>query len=427
MYIKKSQGVLLSLVFIFCVLISCIPQISYAGETDETTEVITLNAPESFQGKREQNKIRLSWSSVEGAVGYQLYRWDSVTKEYRELVLVPGDCLSYTDSGLARKKSYGYRIVALSENGDSDSEPVDLSKKIPVPILHPTKLTGIQEGFYLTLSWKGHSQDVQYEVYRATSANGSYKLLKKCQNTSFTDKTVKPSKTYYYKVKARSSTKSTTYRSEASKVLKIKSSRLDPQKPMVALTFDDGPSKNTAEILKTLEKYDARATFFVLGNRVSSNKKTIKKIYDSGSEIGNHSWNHTNLGTASRSVIKQQLSKTDAAVKKITGEKPKLIRPPYGSVSTTLKKTVDRPLILWNIDTLDWKTRSEDQTYRAVIGKVKDGDIVLMHDLYSTTAAAAKRIIRQLDKQGYQMVTISEMAVCKKQKLKAGEKYFQIK
>lgn len=189
--------------------------------------------------------------------------------------------------------------------------------------------------------------------------------------------------------------------------------KIDKKKKMVALTYDDGPSANTPKILDTLEKYDAVATFFVVGNRVSTYANTVKRAYGMGCEIGNHTYEHKILTRADAAGIREQVSKTNAAVKNITGTDPIVMRPPGGCVNDTVKSQTGMPMILWSIDTLDWRTRNAASTKTAVLDHVKDGDIVLMHDLYEATANASTTIIPTLVERGYQLVTVSELAECR--------------
>lgn len=205
---------------------------------------------------------------------------------------------------------------------------------------------------------------------------------------------------------------------------------IDPKKPMVALTFDDGPSvEYTSRIVKQLKNYEARATFFVVGSRIGGKEgnKLLKKSADYGNEIASHTYSHSNLASLSVSRLQQEDRNTRTKIEKITGQKVLLTRPPYGSYSDTVKATVQTPLILWSIDTRDWQTRNCDLTVQKVMSAVKDGDIILMHDIYSTTASAAEQIIPQLAKRGFQMVTVSELATYKKAALKAGSAYSSIR
>ena len=127
---------------------------------------------------------------------------------------------------------------------------------------------------------------------------------------------------------------------------------------MVALTFDDGPGVYTDDIVDCLNKYGGHATFFVVGNRVNTYKKQLNYAYDSGNEIANHTYSHPILTTIGTSKIKSQISKTDKAVEKITGQKPTLVRAPGGATNKTVRKAVSKPFIHWSIDTLDWKHRN---------------------------------------------------------------------
>lgn len=197
---------------------------------------------------------------------------------------------------------------------------------------------------------------------------------------------------------------------------------INKKKKMVALTYDDGPSKDTPTILNVLKKYNSAATFFVVGNRVSSYKSTVKKAYDQGCEIANHTYSHKILTRLGAAEIKSQIAKTNSTVKRITGKSPKLLRTPGGAVNSQVKGAAGMPIIFWSIDTLDWKTRSASKTASAVLNHVRDGDIVLMHDLHHCTAVASRTIIPKLVKKGYQLVTVSELAECRKD-MKKGTVY----
>ncbi|MGI6164034.1 MAG: polysaccharide deacetylase family protein [Bacillota bacterium] len=199
---------------------------------------------------------------------------------------------------------------------------------------------------------------------------------------------------------------------------------IDPDKPMVALTFDDGPfAKSTGSILHTLAANDAVATFFVLGNRVSSNETLLARMMNEGSEIGNHSFNHKQLTTLSPDELQQQIQKTQAAIKKATGYEPVIIRPTYGSYNEELRESAGMPMILWSVDTRDWETRDAAYVSKKVLECVQDGDIVLMHDIYVSTADAVKIIVPELKSRGYQLVTVSELHEAKGVALEAGKVY----
>ena len=196
---------------------------------------------------------------------------------------------------------------------------------------------------------------------------------------------------------------------------------------MVALTFDDGPSSQTARILDTLEKYGARATFFAVGNLVKSRSATVERAVSLGCEVAGHSWDHKNLAKLSAADIRKQLTDTSNTIESVTGVAMPFYRPPYGSVSDTLKsvsKELGFALINWSVDPMDWDTRNADKTYNAIMKDTKNGSIVLSHDLYSATADAMVRVIPALIEKGYQLVTVSELLYYKHGTIEAGKVYY---
>lgn len=202
----------------------------------------------------------------------------------------------------------------------------------------------------------------------------------------------------------------------------------DKKKKHIALTFDDGPSKtNTKTVLKALKKYNAKSTFMVVGKNVnSSTAKLLKEALSLGCEIGNHSYSHINFKKSSLKKVKSELKKTDDRVKKYTGTIPTVIRAPYGAFSKTTLKAFDRANIFWSMDTLDWKYRNTSRLIKYVSKNAKDGQIVLMHDIHKTTAKAVNSILKNLTKQGYEIVTVTELSAIKGVSLKAGKTYSSI-
>lgn len=199
---------------------------------------------------------------------------------------------------------------------------------------------------------------------------------------------------------------------------------IDLKKPMVALTFDDGPHPEfTNSILDSLEKYNGLATFFVLGSRAEKFKNVIKGITKSGSQIGNHTYDHRELTKLGSKAITNEITKTANILQNITNIETSIVRPTYGSVNDKVKLYAGAPLILWSIDTLDWKNRNKEMIVKEVLGEVKDGDVILMHDIYKTTAMAAEVIIKELSSRGYQLVTIDELYTAKGIDLVNGKVY----
>lgn len=189
---------------------------------------------------------------------------------------------------------------------------------------------------------------------------------------------------------------------------------VDKNKKMVAITLDDGPhATNTQKILDILDAHNAKAIFFMLGQNVVNNEEVVKDVYKRGNEIGIHTWDHKQLTKLSQDEIVSQVERTSDAIYKIIGKRPKLVRPPYGAINDTVKNSINYSLILWNIDSLDWKSRDEKQIVPLVMNSVQDGDIILLHDIHSTTVPAVEKIVSQLAEQGYQMVTVSQLLEAK--------------
>ena len=199
---------------------------------------------------------------------------------------------------------------------------------------------------------------------------------------------------------------------------------VDPSKPMVALTFDDGPQPSVGNrIMDCLAQYGGKATFFMVGERVGSYASEVQRMVAEGHEVANHSMNHKYFQKLGPAQIQAQVSQANDAIEAACGVRPKLMRLPGGNVNNTVKANVNMPMIQWNIDTLDWKTKNADKTVQAVLSKVKDGDIVLMHELYSQSGDAAVRMIPELVNRGFQLVTVSEMAAAKGKTLEPGKLY----
>ena len=196
------------------------------------------------------------------------------------------------------------------------------------------------------------------------------------------------------------------------------------QRPMIALTFDDGPGEYTEELINCLVENNAKATFFMLGQNVEAYPEIAKKVSDAGMELGNHSYSHPDLVTIGSEAAAQQVSNTDAALKSATGFEATVMRPPGGSFNDSVKAAIDHPLIIWSIDTRNWATKSEDQTYQVVMDNAQDGSVVLMHDIHEWSVKAAIRMIPDLIAKGFKLVTVSELAEAKGKTLQSGNAYY---
>lgn len=205
---------------------------------------------------------------------------------------------------------------------------------------------------------------------------------------------------------------------------------IDPSRPMIALTFDDGPKTSvTSRILDSLQANGGRATFFMLGSNVNANAGVIKRMVDQGCEVANHTHDHKYLTKIGAEGIVSQVGSTNQKIQAVCGVSPVLMRPPGGYIdgaSLNVLGSMGMPAIMWSIDTRDWQHRNAQRTIDTVLSQVKDGDIILMHDIYSTTADAAAVLIPELTARGYQLVTVSELAAYRGG-IAPGHKYSQFR
>lgn len=179
--------------------------------------------------------------------------------------------------------------------------------------------------------------------------------------------------------------------------------------PCVALTFDDGPGADTRLLLEHLDAYSAKATFYVLGQLTEHDPDTVRAAAEAGHEIANHSWKHDNLATKSGEAVHEDIEKTWAAIEEAVGVERTTVRPPYGSFNETTQANIDYPLILWDVDTLDWQHRNKNKTIESAVSGTRPGSIVLFHDIHRPTVDAVPEVLSQLHAKGYHFVTVTEL------------------
>ncbi|MDX6739922.1 polysaccharide deacetylase family protein [Actinocorallia sp. A-T 12471] len=180
----------------------------------------------------------------------------------------------------------------------------------------------------------------------------------------------------------------------------------------VALTFDDGPMEHTERLLEMLARYDAKATFFVVGQMVEEFPEVVRKEVEQGHEIANHSWNHANLASLSADGVTAQIQRTQDAILQHSGYRSVLLRPPYGSSNAQVAKiaaSFGLPEIIWAVDPLDWRDRNSSLIARRVLSQTGKGDVVLLHDIHASTVDAVPRILEGLAAKGFKFVTVSTL------------------
>jgi len=184
--------------------------------------------------------------------------------------------------------------------------------------------------------------------------------------------------------------------------------------PYIAMTFDDGPSdKLTPKLLDILAAHHIKATFFVVGQNAADYPEILKRALKEGHEIANHSWSHPNFAKMSDEAVRRELKRTDDAITAACGERPTLLRPPYGSITARQKRWIHEEfgyrIILWDVDPLDWKRPGPKVVTSRILKETRSGSIVLSHDIHPGTIESVPETLKQLEAKGFKFVTVSEL------------------
>ena len=209
------------------------------------------------------------------------------------------------------------------------------------------------------------------------------------------------------------------FEEEEHETISIPEKVIDPNKKVIALTFDDGPSYYTDQILKLLQKEEVTATFFLIGNKINRYQETVQTMLKNGNEIGNHSFSHKWLTKLDDDDLQEEIILTQDTIKNLTGFTPRVFRPTYGAVNDDLKHQVNLTPIMWTVDSSDWKIKNANTIANRVLESCQDTSIILMHDTHKRSYEALKIIIPSLKEQGYQFVTASELETVKKIRARA--------
>ena len=381
-------------------------QLDTDSDNSEKPKITKLKKPVLKASSKPDGTIKLSWNQVKGAAEYILLCSTKKDSGFHRIYAAKnGECV-YKDQGRVPGKVYYYQLAVFSKGRASRAD----SKKIPGRSLEKAKLTQISNvsgSRKLVLHWNTVKGADSYEILRKNAVTGKYQPIGTAKGaaTSYTDSERDGGTFYSYKVYAKDANGGRGNYSQAMSQMAI-----DKDKKMIALTYDDGPSAYTPIVLDALAKYGGHATFFVVGTSVPRYADSVRRAAAMGCEIGNHTFDHSNLKNLSIGQAQSVINRTNQLVKELTGAEVRLLRPPYGSYNTATFAAAGMPVIMWSIDTLDWKTRSASATIQCIQQKAYDGAIVLMHDLHHPTVLAADKIMSYLKSAGYQLVTVSELA-----------------
>ncbi len=393
-------------------------------ESSPVCAKVVLAAPTNVTAKVvKKNRIQITWSKVKKAHNYTVYRSEDKGKSFEKLGTSKQN--SYTDYDVKKGCTYYYTVVANHKRYTAwksiRSDVVSAHLKMAAPVV-----IGSFNEDKIKLTWKKIKGADLYYVYKKNSDN-KYELVQETKKLYYVDCNVNKDNTYVYKVVAVEKTDDAVIKGETSAPYKIKAVSIDPNKKMVALTYDDGPGKYTKDIVKCLKENQAKATFYVIGRNINSYKDAMKAADKIGCEIGNHTYNHPKLTKLSEDDVRKEIESTDKKIKKVIGEKAVTMRPPGGSYNAMVQKAVGKPIIMWSVDTRDWEHRDSDRIIRIVMDNVQDGDIILMHDIHEATKKASMTLIPKLRREGYQLVTVSELAQYRGYPLEEGKVYSNLR
>lgn len=200
--------------------------------------------------------------------------------------------------------------------------------------------------------------------------------------------------------------------------------RLETDSPLIALTFDDGPRRSTTgALLDGLAQRGVKATFFLVGEMVPGSEDLILRMEEEGHQIGTHSYDHVYLTGLSSADFARQVDRTEDLLTELLGHGGFVLRPPYGRIDAGVERRAHSALILWSIDPEDWDDKNTDRIVEHIVSRARDGDIILLHDIYSTSVEAALRVVDELHSQGFLFVTVEELACQRHVELERGRTY----
>lgn len=388
------------------------------------------------------SSISLKWKKVHKAQGYKIYSIDEEEGKSNLLAEVKGnENCSYELKDIIPATVYKIKVTAYKTFGKKvvESQQGEVFTAYSTPQTPEILVSSENEGL-LNVKWEKQENAEGYLVEYSKNDDFSNSKTAQTQENRFVEKELKPKDVYFVRCSSYitvdgklvysqwSEPQSTEIRD---KILMDES--IDPDKPMVALTFDDGPGYydgngicTTERILDVLEKHNAKATFFMCGSRINdSTQNLLKREKKLGCELGNHTYDHKNYG---KKVDSSDILKCSNIIKEVTGQKPTVFRCPGGIMSKEIQRECEKenmPIAYWSVDTEDWKSKNAKSVVKIATSKAYDGAIILMHDIYPSTADAVEKIVPMLIKDGYQLVTVSELIAYKNEgnAPKAGQQY----
>lgn len=380
--------------------------------------------------------VLIRWDRVKRADGYYIYRFNPEAEngkgKYERLGKAEGgDNCRYKIKDIPGASVYDIKVNAYRKYFKKEYESKSAQEVRVYSIPDALQVCAFSGGRgVLSVEWEIAENLAGYEIQYDKSSDFTEPALLDIAHGDTRNISVdglNPGDTYYVKGRSYLTDKDERIYGEwgniSSTVINKKDlniGTINPNKPMVAFSFDDGPAftydgKNSTEkILDVLEKYNVHATFFMVGDRVNDETKSLlQRELALGCELGNHTYSHKHYG---ENVTVADISKASERIKKYCGKSPTVFRCPGGKLTADIRnecKKEGMPLAYWSVDTEDWKSKDAKKIYKNVINQAYDGAIILMHDIYPETAEAVEKIVPKLIEKGYQIVTVSEMIEAK--------------
>jgi len=373
---------------------------------------------------------KLSWKKVSAADGYYVYQSAAGENDFQSIGYTEGEnATEYEVADLEQATEYEFYVTAYKDNKNKDveSENHTVIALCTLPAKQTLKSVSSDSEGTLSAEWEINASAAGYHIQYIKGDGSDFEgavedYIEDKAVPDYKVEGLEPKETYSVRVRSYIPYNDDWLYGEWSDVQSVEiaekvemASDVDPNKPMIALTFDDGPGYNGASdrILDCLEQYGARATFFMVGKNAVDHPDNLKRKVDLGMEIGNHTWNHDHYGSA---VTASDIKDASDGIYNTCGVYPTCFRSPGGNTTQTiLDECAAEEMVAyyWSLDTLDWKSRDANAVYYKVMDNVQDGDIILMHEIYDSTAQAVEWLVPELLKQGYQLVTCQELVYAK--------------
>lgn len=428
--IKIAQYTLVSVFIVIFIGILCLAFM-------QSDSVIDINGTKA--SAVDSHCINIKWKGDGSVDGYYVYQYNQKNKSFEKIADLSPGVSNYDVKELRQASEYQFYVTAYRYVKDEilESENYSVVKAKTQPTQQTLEDAYSLDKGQLVIQWTENPRADGYFV--EYSSNENFKNAEKIDidDVTTTEKEFKElevGESYYSRVCSYVKDGESVITGEWSQPQAVTisdkislSDDIDVTKPMIALTFDDGPPYNQASerILDVLEEYNARATFFMVGVNAADHPNNLKRKLELGCELGSHTYSHKNYG---KNVTAADITKASEAIYAACGEYPTAFRSPGGNTNDFIREQCKKeglPLYYWSIDTEDWKSKDADKIYKKVMDNVKDGDIILMHEIYSSSAEAVEKLVPALIKQGYQLVTCQELIEAKTGKKPVpGQQYY---